>query len=46
MTDEPTSGMDITSKREPWNFLKITKQSKLYYSITRSLEKADLLLKD
>ena len=43
MLDEPTSGMDITSKRQLWKFLKDYKKDKVILLTTHSLEEAEFL---
>lgn len=43
MLDEPTSGMDITAKRQMWDFLKAHKKDKIILLTTHSLEEAEFL---
>lgn len=41
--DEPTSGVDISSKRELWTFLKLHKKNKIVIVSTHSLDEAEFL---
>ena len=43
LLDEPTSGMDIISKRKLWKFLKEYKNDKIILLTTHSLEEAEIL---
>ena len=43
LLDEPTSGMDVISKREIWNFFKSYKSDKIIILTTHSLEEAEYL---
>ena len=43
LLDEPTSGMDIPSKIELWNFLKDYKKDKIILYTTHSLDEAEYL---
>ena len=43
LLDEPTSGMDIMSKRELWKFLKDYKKDKIIILTTHSLDEAEYL---
>ena len=43
LLDEPTSGMDVVSKRALWDFLKEYKNDKIIILTTHSLEEAEYL---
>ena len=43
LLDEPTSGMDVISKRKLWNFLKEFKKDKIIILTTHSLDEAEYL---
>ena len=43
LLDEPTSGMDIMSKRVLWDFLREYKKNKIIILTTHSLEEAEIL---
>jgi ABC-type Na+ transport system ATPase subunit NatA/cell division protein FtsL len=43
LLDEPTSGVDIVTRRELWNFLKNYKKNKIIVLTTHSLEEAEFL---
>ena len=43
LLDEPTSGMDVISKRKLWNFLKEFKNDKIIILTTHSLDEAEYL---
>ena len=43
LLDEPTSGMDVISKRKLWNFLKEFKNNKIIILTTHSLDEAEYL---
>ena len=43
LLDEPTSGMDVISKRELWDFLKEFKNDKIIILTTHSLDEAEYL---
>ena len=43
LLDEPTSGMDIISKRALWDFLKEFKNNKIIILTTHSLDEAEYL---
>ena len=43
LLDEPTSGMDVISKRHLWNFLKEFKKDKIIILTTHSLDEAEYL---
>ena len=41
--DEPTSGMDPTSRRETWDVLRAAKQNKIVILTTHYMDEADVL---
>lgn len=43
LLDEPTSGMDVVSKRALWNFLKLYKKDRIMILTTHSLDEAEEL---
>ena len=43
LLDEPTSGMDLTSKRKLWDMLAEKKNGKIIILTTHYMEKADVL---
>lgn len=43
LLDEPTSGMDVTAKRQLWHFLKNYKENKVIILTTHSLDEAEFL---
>ncbi len=43
MLDEPTSGMDLTARRELWNMLKDEKQGRVIVLTTHFMDEADIL---
>ena len=43
LLDEPTSGVDIVTRRDLWNFLKNYKKDKIIILTTHSLEEAEFL---
>eukprot|EP00351_Strombidinopsis_sp_SopsisLIS2011_P003462 CAMPEP_0116872848 /NCGR_PEP_ID=MMETSP0463-20121206/3756_1 /TAXON_ID=181622 /ORGANISM="Strombidinopsis sp, Strain SopsisLIS2011" /LENGTH=65 /DNA_ID=CAMNT_0004513795 /DNA_START=1924 /DNA_END=2121 /DNA_ORIENTATION=+ len=43
MLDEPTSGMDTTTRRKVWDILKDFKQDKIIILTTHYMEEADVL---
>ncbi len=43
LLDEPTSGVDIVTRRDLWNFLKNYKKNKIIILTTHSLEEAEFL---
>ena len=43
LLDEPTSGMDIMSKRVLWEFLRVYKKDKIIILTTHSLDEAEIL---
>lgn len=43
MLDEPTSGMDTTSRRRLWEMLKKNKQDKIIILTTHYMDEADIL---
>ena len=43
MLDEPTSGMDTTSRRKLWEMLKKNKTGKIIILTTHYMDEADIL---
>lgn len=43
MLDEPTSGMDLTARRELWNMLKEEKEGRVMVLTTHFMDEADIL---
>jgi ATP-binding cassette subfamily A (ABC1) protein 3 len=43
MLDEPTSGMDISSRRKLWEMLKKNKNGKIIILTTHYMDEADIL---
>lgn len=43
MLDEPTSGMDTTSRRKLWDMLKKYKQNRIIILTTHYMDEADIL---
>ena len=43
LLDEPTSGMDLTARRELWNMLKDEKQNRVIILTTHFMDEADIL---
>ena len=43
MLDEPTSGMDTTTRRKLWDMLKKYKQDKIIILTTHNMDEADIL---
>jgi ATP-binding cassette subfamily A (ABC1) protein 3 len=43
MLDEPTSGMDTTSRRKLWDMLKRNKQGRIIILTTHFMDEADIL---
>ena len=43
MLDEPTSGMDLTARRELWNMLKEEKEQRVMVLTTHFMDEADIL---
>lgn len=43
MLDEPTSGMDTTSRRKLWDMLKRNKKDRIIILTTHYMDEADIL---
>ena len=43
LLDEPTSGMDLSARRQLWNMLKVYKKDRIILLTTHYMDEADIL---